>query len=473
MKYSIVIALKECKEILRERRFQWASVIVGTLLVAAVLLNYRYYQSVKQQHELARKNARQEWLGQGERNPHSAAHFGTYAFKPRYPLSLIDNGVDKYAGVSIYLEAHSRNEAQFMAAQDQTGLSRFGDLTPDFILLFVIPLLIILLGFNSFTREREMGTLKLLKSQQVPFYALALGKWLGLFLLVLSLVLPIYGLAWLLLSNLSDYGQFSAGALTGLFGIYLLYFIVFINLTLWISLIAKNSNVAFVSLLGVWMIACLAIPKFTSSLANQLHPYPTQTSFAESIAADKKAGLDGHDPWSQKAKQLEAETLKTYNVSSVEELPFNWDGFLMQESEKADADIYFKHYELLKNIYQRQTGVYQTTAALSPFLPTRFLSMAISRTDYYSHWNFADAAEKYRIDLVGAMNGDLMENSRTGDWDYKADQSVWASVDDFSYEPPALASVMQLHTSNFMVLGCWLLLTTVGVLLATRQLNVF
>ncbi|MEM1324414.1 MAG: DUF3526 domain-containing protein [Bacteroidota bacterium] len=472
MGHIITIALKECKEILRERRFQWASVIVSILLIASTLLSFQYYKSVKQQYELAQDNARQKWLGQGERNPHSAAHFGTYAFKPRYPLSLIDSGIDKYAGVSIFLEAHSRNEAQYMAAQDQTGLSRFGDLTPDFILLFIIPLLIILLGFNSFTRERESGTLRLLKSQQVPFYALALGKWLGLFLLVLGLVLPLYGLAWLLLSNLSDYGQFNGGALTSLFGVYLLYFMVFINLTLLVSLLAKKSNVAFVSLLGIWMIACLVIPKFTTSLANQLHPYPTQSAFVENIKADKQAGLDGHAPWSEKAKQLEAETLEKYNVSSLEDLPFNWSGFLMQESEKADAEIYFKHYALLKNIYQEQTDVYQTAAALSPFLPTRFLSMAISRTDYHSHWNFADAAEKYRIELVGAMNGDLMENSRTGDWSYKGDEEVWASVPAFSYEPPTLSAIMPLHASNFLVLGFWLLATALGVLLATRQLTV-
>ncbi|MEM1122911.1 MAG: DUF3526 domain-containing protein, partial [Bacteroidota bacterium] len=425
-----------------------------------------------QQHEVAKEDARQEWLGQGERNPHSAAHFGTYAFKPRYPLSLIDNGVDKYTGVSIFLEAHSRNEAQFMAAQDQTGLSRFGDLTPDFILLFVIPLLIILLGYNSFTRERESGTLKLLVSQNVPFSTLAMGKWLGLFLLVVALVLPIYGLAFILISNLSDYGQFSASALTGLFGVYLLYFMVFINLTLLVSLLVKKSNTAFVTLLSIWMIACLALPKFTSSMANQLHPYPTQAAFVENITADKKKGLDGHALWNEKAKQLETETLEKYKVSSVEELPFNWDGFLMQESEKADAAIYFKHYELLKDIYQRQTGVYRMAAALSPFLPTRFLSMAISRTDYHSHWNFADAAEKYRIELVGAMNGDLMDNSKTGDWSYKGDESVWASVPEFSYEPPTLAAITQANSSNFIVLGCWLLFSTLGVFLATRQLTV-
>jgi len=460
MKQVLIIAGKECKEILRERRFQWSLIIVSTLLFTAVVLSYQYYKTVKAQYASARENARQEWLGQGARNPHSAAHFGTYAFKPRYPLSLIDSGVDKYTGVSIFLEAHSRNEAQYMTAQDQTGLSRFGDLTPDFILLFIIPLMIILMGFNSFTRERESGTLKLLKSQQLPLFSLALGKWLSLFLMVLALVIPIYLLGLLLLSQVSGYGQFSAGALTGLFGVYVLYFVIFINITLWISLVAKKSSAAFVSLLGIWMVACLAIPKFTSSLANQLHPYPTQMTFDESIQADKDNGLDGHNPWSQKAKELEAETLANYKVSTVEDLPFNWDGFLMQEGEKADAEIYFKHYESLKNIYERQAQVYQSATLLSPFLPARFLSMAISRTDYHSHWNFADAAEKYRIELVGAMNGHLQENSRTGDWDYLADPAVWASVPDFSYQPPALSSMMVLNTANFISMGCWLLITS-------------
>ncbi|MFM7857625.1 MAG: hypothetical protein ACKO96_38320, partial [Flammeovirgaceae bacterium] len=118
------IALKELKEIVREGRFRITAITVFVLLLAALFVSRSYYASVNAQHNEAKENARGEWLSQGQKNPHSAAHYGTYAFKPKYPLSLIDNGVDKYTGVSIYLEAHKRNEAQHAAAQDQTALSR-------------------------------------------------------------------------------------------------------------------------------------------------------------------------------------------------------------------------------------------------------------------------------------------------------------------------------------------------------------
>jgi ABC-2 type transport system permease protein len=134
------IAFKELKEIVHEGRFRVTAITVFALLLAALFVSRSYYSSVNAQHNEAKKNAREEWLGQGQKNPHSAAHYGTYAFKPKYPLSLIDNGVDRYTGVSIYLEAHKRNEAQYMAAQDQTALSRFGDLSPDFVLIFIYSL---------------------------------------------------------------------------------------------------------------------------------------------------------------------------------------------------------------------------------------------------------------------------------------------------------------------------------------------
>ncbi|MBN8653211.1 MAG: DUF3526 domain-containing protein [Cytophagales bacterium] len=466
------IALKELKELFREGRFRIAAVIVFALLITSFLVSKRYYDYVNEQHEAARKNARNEWTGQGEKNPHSAAHYGTYAFKPKYPLALIDNGVDKYSGVSIFLEAHKRSDAQYMAAQDQTALSRFGDLTPDFVLVFLIPLLIILLGFNAMSRERESGTLRLLLSQGVKPITLVAGKWLGLFLPIVLLVLPVFVLAAFLLAGVSNFGQFSMAAFTILFVVYLLYYAVFTNLTLLVSALVKKSSLAFVALLSVWIISCLAMPKVTSAIAEELYPYPTQSEFETQIAADKKNGLDGHDPWNAASKKLEAETLAKYGVDNVSQLPFNWDGYLMQQGEEHDAEIYFKHYNLLKETYENQTRVYRTTAALSPFLPTRFLSMAICRTDYAAHWNFADAAERYRIMLVGKMNGDMVDNSKTGDWDYLANEKLWESVPDFEYQPPAYAAVFAANQSNFATLLVWLLVSFAALYVAVSKIKV-
>jgi len=465
------IALKELKEIIRDGRFRITVVIVLALLLAALFVSKSYYTSVNAQHNEAKKNARGEWTGQGKKNPHSAAHYGTYAFKPKYPLSLIDNGVDKYSGVSIYLEAHKRSDAQYMAAQDQTALSRFGDLTPDFVLLFIIPLLIILIGFNTITRERESGTMRLLQSQGVSAWKLTIGKWLGIFIPVLLITVPVYLISAVLLANVNDYGEFSLGALTLLFGVYLIYYAIFTNITLVVSALVRKSNLAFVSLLGIWILSCLAMPKISTAIADTLYPYPTQVEFEAQIAQDKKQGLDGHNPWNSEAKKLEEETLKKYGVDSVQQLPFNWDGFLMQEGEKHTAEIYFKHYEYLKQTFYNQSKVYRATAALSPFLPTRFLSMAISRTDYNSHWDFADAAEKYRIVLVGKMNGHMVENSKTGDWDYQVGEEVWESVPEFEYQPPTYASIIGGNGSNMLTLFAWVFASFAALYFAVSRIR--
>ena len=463
------IALKEIKENLREGRFTASIVIVSLLLLMGVWLSFNYLTSVQQQHAEAKENARNIWESQDEKNPHSAAHYGTYAFKPKYPLSLIDPGVDKFSGISIFLEAHKRNEAQYMAASDQTGLARFGELTPDFIMLFIIPLLIILIGYNSFTREKEHGTLQLLKGQGISSWKLALGKWTGIFLPVLILTTCLFVIAFILLASVEDFGELNYSVLLLMFGVYLVYYAVFINITLIVSAVSRQSGISLVSLLVIWIIVCLAMPKASSNLANSIYPYPSRQDFASSIDKDKKAGLDGHNPWSQAAKDFEWETLEKYGVDSLSQLPFNFDGYRMQKGEEHEAQVYFKHYAELKNTFQKQSKVYQATALASPFLPTRFLSMALARTDYSAHWDFADAAESYRLSLVDTLNMNLAVNSKYGDWAYKADRSLWKNVPDFEYDPPSLGYVIDRNRSNILILGLWFLMSFAGMKILTQR----
>ncbi len=468
----LTIAFKELKELMREGRFRVMAFVMTALLLVAAVISNNYYQWVNQQHTSAKENARNVWVSQDNKNPHSAAHYGTYAFKPKYPLSLIDQGIDKYAGISVYLEAHKRNDAQYMAAQDQTAISRFGDLTPDFLLLFIIPLFIILIGFNAFTTERESGTLRLLKSQGVSSGTLAAGKWLGLFMAIMLVVLPVFILTVIFLSGVKNFGEFKIGALALLFLFYLIYYAIFSNITLIVSLWAKKSSIALVTLLSIWMIACLGMPKVANRLAEVASPYPTQSQFMAAILEDERKGLDGHDPFSTEAKKLEEETLKKYGVDSVQQLPFNWDGYLMQKGEEHTAEIYFKHHEELKRTHEQQTNVYRFASVLSPYLPARFLSMAVCRTDYNAHWDFSNAAEKYRIMMMDKLNMHFAENSSYGDWDYKADKSLWKEIPDFTYEPVSYSQIVSSNFNNVAALLGWLVLSTLLLFWSVRKMNV-
>ncbi len=460
--------IKESKELFREGRVRISLVIVLLLLGVATWISARQYKNINEQYASAKTAERAIWDNQGEKNPHSAAHYGTYAFKPKYPLSLVDQGVDKYAGTSIFLEAHKRNEAQFSAAADQTGLARFGDLTPDFILLFIIPLVIILLGYNSFTKEKEMGTLTLLKSQGLSRWKWLLGKWTAIFTPIFVITALLFGIAGVILGNLQDFGVFDGNSLFVMFLVYVVYYIVFINIVLLISSLVKKSGISLVVSLSIWILACLAAPKAASNIAESKHPYPTRQEFAANVLQDKKEGLDGHNPWSKEAKLLEEQVLKEYGVDSVQQLPFNFDGYRMQKGEEHEAEVYFKHYNHLKDQFSNQSKVYQGLAIISPYLPTRFLSMALAHTDYSTHWDFADAAEAYRIDTQKFLNDNFKDNSSYGEWSYRADADTWKELPAFTYDPPELAQVLERNSANMGILGIWFL-ASFGLLFFTTN----
>ena len=155
-------------------------------------------------------------------------------------------------------------------------------------------------------------------------------------------------IAGLVLSNLKDFGVFDWKSLLTLFLVYTSYYIIFINIVLFISLKSKKSGIALVLSLSIWILACLAAPKAASNIAEIKHPYPTRQEFAANILKDKQNGLDGHNPWSKEAKILEQNVLIEYAVDNLDKLPFNFDAYRMQKSEEHEAEIYLKHYNYLR-----------------------------------------------------------------------------------------------------------------------------
>ena len=139
------------------------------------------------------------WLDQGDKNPHSAAHFGRYAFKPSPALAYVDRGLDAYLGTTVWLEAHWQNPFELRPAEDRTALQRFGDLTAALVLQLLIPLFIVLLAFPTFAGERESGTLRLLLSAGAEPRQLALGKAMGLAGALFVVLVPAALLGGLLL----------------------------------------------------------------------------------------------------------------------------------------------------------------------------------------------------------------------------------------------------------------------------------
>ena len=149
------VILKEVREVVRDGRLRVLGGIVLILAIAA--LAFGVQQTTRAQHarEHARERATDQWQGQGEKNPHVAAHYGTHVFAPTSAATAIDPGVSAFMGRSVKLEAHRRNLASHSAAQDGGGLQRMGAFSVAMVLLQLVPLLIIALGYGLWSRERE------------------------------------------------------------------------------------------------------------------------------------------------------------------------------------------------------------------------------------------------------------------------------------------------------------------------------
>lgn len=453
------IIQKELFTAFRDIRLQVSAAILLFLMVAAILIGKAGQKQIQLERAQAQAEMYDQWVNQGNKHPHSAAHYGQFAFKPKPVLSFLDSGLDNYTGVSVFLEAHKQNEVLFSGAQDSNGMVRFGELTIALIFQILMPLLIIFLAFNTFTKEREENTLKLIHAQGLSMRQLFFGKVWGNYLLVLLLFLPVIWLAYTLLNQQSSLVDDQTGIkFLGITLFYALYFLVFVLATVLISAFSKHSGFALLSLLGIWILACVLIPKATTNLASKLYPTPSQFEFRQTIKSLVKNGIDGHNPSDTRLESLKQKVFKEYGVNSIEELPVNWGGIAMQAGEEYTDFVYDQEFSKVEGIFQNQNRLSEWAAFLNPFLAMRHLSMALAGTDFQNHVAFTKAAENYRRVFVKKMNKDMELNHKPGVsyGDYNLGKEMWASIEPFQYNSPNLSDILANQWRSISALGFWL-----------------
>lgn len=459
------IARKEMTEMMRDGRFRWAAGIVLALLTGAVALGWQHFREVDAQHEAARRLTREQWLSQGTKNPHGAAHYGVYAFKPKLPLSLVDRGVDPMVGVTAWLEAHKQNEFKYRPAQDATAVQRLGELTGAAVLQLLVPLVIVLLTFSAFAGEREQGTLRQLLSLGVNRRTLAAGKALGI-AGALGLVLApttVLGVAALALA--SDNGALAASLpRAGWMALsYVLYFAAFLAVSLAVSAWAKSSRIALVGLLGFWIFNGLIAPRAVADLAKAVYPTPSAFEFSRRIDLAMKGGFDGHDTADRRLEKLRAGLLAKYKVEKVEQLPVSFQGLALQAGEEHGNEVFDRYYGELWSTFRQQERVHRAASLLAPALAVRSLPMAFAGTDFAQHAHFARAAEDYRRMIQRVMNSDITEQGGNARGPYLAGAELWAKVPEFRYEAPDTGWVLGNQTGSLLLLAAWSALAMLAV----------
>lgn len=157
-------------------------------------------------------------------------------------------------------------------------------------------------------------------------------------------------------------------------------------------------------------------------------------------------------------ERLKAELLQRYGVRKEEDLPVNWRGLSLQQSEEANYPIFDKHYNRLFDEIHGQDRVYQWGGIIAPLLALQSLSMGLAGSDFEHHRRFVAAAEEHRRVIQKTLNKELTLHPEK-DWgDYQAGPDVWARVPAFHYEPPPLSGLLQRYVpAGFLLLAGFLM----------------
>ncbi len=435
------IARKELTELFRDSRITWTGVLVLILSLTSLVAGYQHQQEVAVERAAGEHASYHHWLSQGEVNPHSAAHFGMYVFKPTPPLSLLDPGIHPYTGVVLQLEAHWQHHSSFRPAQDATGLQRFGYFSTAWALQALVPLLIIVLAFNAISSERERGTLRQLMSLGVSPSRLMWGKALSIGIILGLLLLPVA----LVLLIILLFGTGAGGAGDALlrwfaiFSAYGLYLGIFLFLALAVSAWSSSSRMALLLLLAVWIVNVMVAPRAGDELARAFYPTPSQFAFQNAFNSDLGAA------WER--------LLNDYGGARWSDIPRGEFGNSLLRGAAYETEVTDRHFGGLWSTFEDQRRVQQWASLLAPLLAIRAVSAGLAGTDLAHQRAFIDATERYRREFERKMNADIAAHAGDLGYNYRAGPELWAQVGPFEYESPAVGWVFRHVWPSFMILG--------------------
>lgn len=470
-----VIARQQWMLLRRDLRLALLGIALVFVLATAALTGAALHGSYEADRRAAEAEEARVWAAQGPANPHGAAHFGRYVYKPLSPLATLDPGLLPQLGTSLLLEAHAQNPARGRAIDGGTALDRFAGLSPAMMLQVLAPLLLILAGFSTFAGERARSLLRQELAAGVRPAALIAGRLAGLAAMVASLLLLVAaaGGAALAITGASAASYAALGWMLLGYGLYLM---TFVALTIAASAAFPSARTALVVLLAFWATATLLVPRTAPAAAEAASPTLSGPALEALVTKEVLDGPSGHDTRDARLERLKTATMKRYGVAKMENLPVDFGGIALFHGEALSTAIYRRHFAALYDGYDRQAGVQRLFAVLSPLQVIRPWSSALAASDQHAHRRFLEQADAYRYTVVQRLNQDIIDHRKPAHpggntVPYVADVAAVTRGLSLDAHPPLLSETLRRHWIDLLGLTTWLALATLLAFAAGRRLS--
>jgi ABC-type transport system involved in multi-copper enzyme maturation permease subunit len=443
---------------------------VIAVLLCVVLIPLGMYVSRNYEHRLSACQIKQQEYrqryGKGV-GPYTEAQ----AFRPPSVMSIFASGVSPFMPDKITTARSGLFRTTKESIIDNPSSLLFGKVDFIFSVVFIVSLAALIFTFNSFSGEREMGTLRLVIANSVPRSRILLAKVVGNYIaLSIPFIISIF-VALLILDASPDVSITSSNVwpyLLVIMGITFLFMLCMVSLGLCISAFTRNSMDSIVLAFFVWVLLAICIPKVSPMLADVLYPVEGANVF------DTNKRLIADDIDQELVEERETLRKKCFEELGAPESDMHTTQPWTELGKKANAQYeqefapiaerYQKHLaETLRQLEQDYRGrmnvrssIAMDLSRISPVSSYTYVVSELSGTGVTEPDNFDHNAQRYQDQVKQAVyDKTIVKRWRNGEaYEYPNGFDPGdALIPEMTYSYPTLAQTLQAGRLDIILLG--------------------
>ena len=260
---------KEILESIQTFRFVIATLLCVVLIPLGTYVNMKEYGQRSADYQESVKLYREHARGNISRD------FQAEAYRPPSVLSVFAVGLEHFIPDKFVTTSSGEIQMSSEGSIDNPESLFFSNVDLLFNVSFVISLLCFIFAFNIITGEKEEGTLRLTMSNPVSRWHVLTAKIVSTYIVLLLPFLISIFISLIVLSLSGTVPIISSGILGPLIIILVitfLFILLYLTLGVFVSTFTHRSSTALVSLLFLWTLLTLAVPKICPMVAEIIDP---------------------------------------------------------------------------------------------------------------------------------------------------------------------------------------------------------
>jgi ABC-type transport system involved in multi-copper enzyme maturation permease subunit len=276
-----IIAIREFREKILDFRVGISFIIAIILTIIATLVAGNDYYSKKVEYD---KLTVEEQSKLQDIRVYS--QYKPIIFLSPSPLSIFSRGIDIPTPITVNIEIDEVPHYNPREAGMNPMMSIFDTLDIVTVIRILFSLLVILLTFDSFSGEKEHGTIRQALSNPVPRVNILYGKFIGIVLIVFVVILFTYLITIIITRIFLDIPLHTDDYIRMMMMmiITIIYLSVFILLGIYASIKFQHSATSLAVLLFIWFFIAILQPNINTYIASEFENKQYINNYISSVA---------------------------------------------------------------------------------------------------------------------------------------------------------------------------------------------